>query len=152
MTDNAANMKIAFEMVNDDGDVDVENDHDEEVEVNILKQWTPHYLKFEGWIGCAAHQIQLVVNDGYNELKSYRRVQGVFGKAKAISALSHKSSHFAYSLSLKIPVPNDTRWNSHFQLHEHILKHFEDINKALQKVDHSDLAITKTQGTPFTCS
>lgn len=101
-------------------------------------------MKFEGWIGCAAHQIQLVVNDGYKELKSYRCVQAVFAKAKAISALSRKSSHFAYSLSLKFPVPNDTRWNSYFQLHEHILKHFKDINKALQKVDCIDLAITKT--------
>ena len=95
MTDNAANMKNAFEMVNDDGDVNVENYDDEEVEVNILKQWTPHHLKFEGWIGCATHQIQLVVNDGYKELKSYRCVQAVFAKAKAISALSRKSSHFA---------------------------------------------------------
>ena len=86
----------------------VENDDEKD------KQWTPHPLKFEVWIGCIAHQIQLVVNDGYDELKAYCRVQAIFVKAKGISALSLKPSHFDYSLALKIPVPNDTLWNSHF--------------------------------------
>ena len=82
-------------------------------------------MLFKDWVGCTADQIQLVVNDGFKVLKSYHQVQAVFAKSKSISALSHKSSHFVYSLSLKIPVPNDARWNWHIQLHEHILKHFE---------------------------
>ena len=89
-TDNAANLKNAFLIVNDnDNDVDVENDdnEDEEDEVNILKQWTSHHSKFEGWVGCAGHQIQLVVNDDFKEQKSYHQVQAVFAKAKSISAL-----------------------------------------------------------------
>ena len=48
-TDNPANLKNAFLIVNDnDNDVDVENDdnEDEEDEVNIVKQWTSHLLKF----------------------------------------------------------------------------------------------------------
>lgn len=96
-----------------------------------------HDLKFEGWIGCAAHQMQLVVKDGY-ELKGYQRVQAVFARAKAISTFSRKSS-------LKVPMQNETRWNSNFKLHEHIVKHFEDINRALQNVDRNDLMITKAQ-------
>ena len=86
-----------------------------------------------------------MVSDGYKEVKSYCQDQAAFAKAKAISTLSRKSIHFTYSLSLKIPVTNDTRWNSHFQLHEHILKYFEEINKALQKVDWSDFGIRKAQ-------
>ena len=35
----------------------------------------------------------------------------------------------------------DIHLNSHFQLQEHIWKHFEVINKAIQKVDRSDSAI-----------
>ena len=96
-TDNAANLKNAFLIVNDnDNDVDVENDdnEDEEDEVNILKQWTSHHLKIEGLVDCAGHQIQLVVNDGFKEQKSYHQVQAVFATAISISALSHKSSHF----------------------------------------------------------
>ena len=121
---------------NDDNDVVVENDdnEDEEDEVNILKQWTSHHLKIEGLVDCAGHQIQLVVNDGFKEQKSYHQVQAVFAKAKSISALSHKSSHFIYSLSLKIPVPNNACWNLHVQLHEHLLKHFECKYK-LQYID-----------------
>ena len=114
-------------IVNDDDDVVVENDdnEDKDDEVNILKQRTLHHLKIEGWVDCAGHQIQLVVNDGFKEQKSYHQVQAVFAKAKSISALSHKSSHFIYSLSLKISVPNDACWNCRIQLHEHILKNFE---------------------------
>ena len=41
---------------------------------------------FENWIGCAAHQLQLVV---HAELLDYQRVQVVFNKAKAICRLSH---------------------------------------------------------------
>ena len=82
-------------------------------------------MKFKGWLGCTAHQIQLVVNNGFKELKSYHQVQAVFAKAKSISGLSQKSSYFLYTLSLKIHVPNDARWIWHIQLHEHILKHFE---------------------------
>ena len=49
VTDNAANMKNAFEIVNDDDDVDVENDddEDEESEFNILKQLNIDTTSFE---------------------------------------------------------------------------------------------------------
>ena len=126
VTDNAANMKRAFEMLSDEdqneelGD-NVEENDPEETDV-LLKQWTPHHFKFDGSFGC---EIQLVIHDGYKELTNCHRVQAAFSKAKAISSLSHKSSHFAYALPAKIPVACDTRWNSHFKLHEHILKHFE---------------------------
>ena len=144
VTDNASNMKHAFEEENEDEDDDEENDG-ESVEMDPLQQWTVKSFKFEGWIGCAAHQIQLVVNDGYNELKSYRRVQAIFAKVKAISALSRRSSHFAYSLEMKIPAPNDTCWNSHYKLHAHVLKHYGSINKSLQEVNKSELIISSTQ-------
>ena len=84
-------------------------DNDEELEVededdSCLQQWVPTPLKIEGWLGCSAHRLQLVIHDGYAELKSYPRVQSILSKAKAISTLSCRSSHFAYSLSHKIPV------------------------------------------------
>ena len=107
--------------------------------------WRPKKLAVEGWIGCSAHQLQLVVNDGYKELRGYHRVQNILGKAKAISALSHRSSHFAYALSHKIPVPCDTRWNSFFKLYEHVVKYFEDINKGLESIKRNDLIISRAQ-------
>ena len=78
VTDNAANMKRAFEILSDDNEEDqneelgdnVEENNPEETDV-LLKQWTPHHFKFDGWFGCAAHQIQLVIHDGYKELTNY---------------------------------------------------------------------------------
>ena len=90
---------------------------------NELDYWSPQPLDhYDGWLGCAAHQLQLVVQAGYKELMSYRRVQTAFNKCKSICTLSHQSTHFNYKLSSKIPVANDTRWNSHFRLHQHVLK------------------------------
>ena len=86
-----------------------------------------------------------MVHDGYAELKSYHRVQSILSKAKAISTLSRRSSHLAYSLSHKIPVPCDTRWNSYFYLYEHVLKHFENINTALETVGRKDLVLSRPQ-------
>ena len=154
-TDNAVNMKCAFEVENQDfearnvadrNEADRDEDELDDDEINLLSQWTPCEVKVEGWLGCAAHQLQLVVLDGYREIKSYRRVQAVFAKANAIAALSHRSSHFSYSLSKKIPKPCDTRWNSHFHLHEHLIKQCDDINRALQKptVNRNDLVISAT--------
>ena len=65
----------------------------------------------------------------------------MFKKAKAISALSHKSNHFANALSLRIPVANETRWNSYLRLHEHILTHADNINAAVTKVEHQELIL-----------
>lgn len=149
VTDTAANMKRAFRVVkgneteNDvnieteslDSESDSENEgdsHDNDGnmdshvtdELGGLCYWSSavSLSQFEGWIGCAAHQLQLVVYDGYKELQSYRRVQSAFSKCKAISKQAHQSSHFKYALSRQIPVANDTRWYSHHQLHCHILK------------------------------
>ncbi len=131
MTDNAANMRHAFELMVETTEAEVDSNtagdnksySDDESEVD-LRQWKPNQLKIEGWLGCSAHQLQIVVHDGYAELlKAYRRVQTILTKAKTISSLSHKSSHFAYSLSHKIPVPCETRWNSYFRLYEHVIKH-----------------------------
>ena len=72
VTDNAANMKNAFLMINDDSDdVDVEKDDDEDEEAKVNNTEAMDTASFEVLISCAAHQIQLVVNNGYKELKSY---------------------------------------------------------------------------------
>ena len=117
----------------------------EDEDDSSLTHWMPTPLKIEGWLGCSAHRLQLVIHDGYAELKSYHRVQSILSKAKAISTLSRRSSHFAYSLFHKIPIPCETRWNSYFHLYEHVLKHFEDINTALEKVGRRDLALSRPQ-------
>ena len=114
-------------------------------ELNLSHHWERQPLSlthFEGWIGCAAHQVQLVVHDGYKELLNYRGVQAAFKKAKAICTLSRRSSHFRYAFNGRIPVPNETRWNSHQRMHEYILKHADTINRALGSCDQSTLIIT----------
>ena len=162
VTDNAANMKSAFQINADSTDShvqieevessdDEDSSHEEVMDVNNkengcfddLGYWSPQPLDhFDGWIGCAAHQLQLVVQAGYKELMSYRRVQTAFNKCKSICTLSRQSSDFKYKLSSKIPVPNDTQWNSYFRLHQHILRHVEEINKALDQVGRSALCLS----------
>ena len=61
MTDNAASMKHAFELIADQCSEPVSDDNEPK------NMWTPIELKIEGWLGCNAHQLQLVVNDGYKE-------------------------------------------------------------------------------------
>ena len=111
-------------------------------QLNHLKAGQLIHFIFDGWIGCAAHQFQLVVHIGYKELLKYQRVQAVFSKAKTICTLSHKSSHFSYALSARIPVPNESRWNSYVRHHEHILKHFDNVNEALNTVNHQNLVLS----------
>ena len=81
VTDNAANMKHAFEtelLLTEDENSDSSNtvcEHDDEAAENgDLEYWTTIPLKIKGWIGCNAHLIQLVVHDGCNELKGYPRI------------------------------------------------------------------------------
>lgn len=152
ITDNAANMKRALCTSVDkeraatpehDKDQDVDDD-DNGVSDDDLDEWTPRVLKYDGWLGCTAHQLQLVVHEGYKELTLYRRVQSAFNKAKAVSTLAHKSSHLAFNLSAKIPLANDTRWSSHIRLHEHILTNLENINQALEKMKRSNLTFSKS--------
>lgn len=127
-------MNCAFEVEKQDfkarNVADRNEDELDDDEINLLSQWTPCEVKVEGWLGCAA---QLVVLDGYREVKSYRRVQAVFAKANAIAALSRRSSHFSHSLSKKIPKPCDTRWNSHFHLHEHLISNGMIFTKTNRK-------------------
>ena len=140
-------MKCAFLMNDvDDETADREEESSDEERDNEddFQYWTPQPLKFEGWLGCACHQLQLVVCDGYQELMHYRRVQAAFSKAKSICSLSRKSSHFCYALTAKIPVPNETRWFSYLRLHEHILKHFHNINDALGVVNRLELVLSST--------
>ena len=152
VTDNAANMKHAFEtelLLTEDENSDSSNtvcEHDDEAAENgDLEYWTTIPLKIKGWIGCNAHLIQLVVHDGCNELKGYPRIRSILAKVKAIATFSRRSSHFAYALSHKLPVPCDTRWSSYLKLYDHVLKHIEEINDALKSVNRNDLVITKPQ-------
>lgn len=45
-------------------------------------------------------------------------------------------------MTARIPAANDTRWNSYLRLHEHILKHFDDINVGLNQVNRSELILS----------
>ena len=146
-------MRHAFELVmmedsNDFEECNSQDDDNDEGQNDELDYWKPVPLKIEGWIGCNTHLLQLVVHDGLKELQGYTRVRSIFTKAKAIAALSRRSSHFAYALVRKIPVPCDTRWNSYYCLYDHILKYVEEINEALKSgsVNHNELVITKPQG------
>lgn len=73
VTGNAANMKCAFIMEIDDefscSTVNNETDSEDDENTTLIQEWATQPLShFEGWIGCAAHQLQLVVHDGYEEL------------------------------------------------------------------------------------
>ena len=64
-------------------------DLDNEDSFDDLGYWSPQALNhFDGWIGCAAHQLQLVVQAGYKELMGYRRIQTALNKCKSICTLS----------------------------------------------------------------
>ena len=79
----------------DDETADREESSDEESDnQDDFQYWTPQPLKFKGWLGCACHQLQLVVHDRYQELMHNCKVQAAFSKAKSICSLSLKSSHF----------------------------------------------------------
>ena len=157
VTDNASNMRCAVILsdedtqanaeaiasITTDDDTIIDDDDDSSImEQHALLFWTPKLLHFNGWIGCACHQLQLVVHDGYKELLNYRSVQSVLHKAKLICPLSRKSSHFSYSLTARIPAPNDTRWNLYLRLHEHLLKHFDNIQDGLVKVNQKELMLS----------
>ena len=61
-------MKAAFEMSSSDettSHLDDEDNVDLEASNLLAKEWTPHHFTFGGWVGCASHQLQLVVHDGY---------------------------------------------------------------------------------------
>lgn len=105
-----SNMKCAFIILDEDiqvlacanDDMSTEDD-DDDLDMEQLQFWTPKPLHFEGWIGCACHQLQISDSQW---ILNYRRVQSVFHKAKLICALSRKSRHFSYSRTARIPVPN----------------------------------------------
>ena len=152
VTDNAANMKHAFELMLEDDHEDMNSaggNHQDEMDGGDCDdsandvEWTTVPLTIEGWIGCNAHLVQLVVHDGCKELRGYPRIRTILSRAQAIACLSRRSSHFSYAF--KIPIPCDTRWNSNFKLYDHILKHMETINDALKSVNRDDLVITKPQ-------
>ena len=141
--DTQANAEAIASITTDDDTIIEDDDDDSSImEQHALLFWTPKPLHFNGWIGCACHQLQLVVHDGYKELLNYRRVQSVLHKAKLICSLSRKSSHFSYSLTARIPAPNDTRWNSYLRLHEHLLKHFDNIQDGFVKVNRKELMLS----------
>lgn len=108
--------------------------------LNHLEGWTVTPIHFDSLIGCAAHKLQLVVHMRYKELLGYRRVQVAFRKPKSVCTLSRQSSHLKYA---RIPVPNETRWSSFLSscLHEHILKHFDNINAPLYTVNKQNLIL-----------
>ena len=76
VTDNASKMRCAFILSDEDtqaiasiatdDDTIIEDDDDDSsiMEQHALLFWTPKPLHFNGWIGCACHQLQLVVHDG----------------------------------------------------------------------------------------
>lgn len=149
VTDNAANMKHAFELVMIE-DENVDHDQDEaDCENDELGYWKPIPLKIEGWIGCNSHLLQLVVHNGLTELKGYSRVQSILANVEAIATLSWRSSYCAYALLHKLPVPCDTRWNSYFRLYDHVIQHIEEINDAFKSIGCNDLVITSLKVISF---
>ena len=74
----------------------------------------------------------------------FSKIPAAFKKAKAICILFHQSSNFRYAFNVRIPVPNETWWNSHLRLHEYILAYIDAINSALESCNHSTLIITTT--------
>ena len=84
-------MKKNYDIINDKdpSDVTETNEADLRIFSRGIEEWTmpqpsvvqPH---FDTWIGCAAHQLQLVVHAGCKELLNYQSVQVALNKAKTI--------------------------------------------------------------------
>ena len=63
-----------FEVLSDEVDDSIV-DNELVDELNFSHHWEKQPLTmthFDGWIVCAAHEVQLVVHDGYKELLNYQ--------------------------------------------------------------------------------
>ena len=88
ITDNAANMKAAFEIrLLPEGDANfIDNDE----EVFIVENCMPN-LDSNFWIGCAAHTLQLVIHDGMHDVLDCPSLNKALGKCHKLSQLAAKS-------------------------------------------------------------
>ena len=130
VTDNASNMKRAFDVMQlhseedadepDDGVLDddsmwedIEGSDEEQVRQAVSNHCSVR-------LPCFAHTLQLVVKDGLAKLVS-APVRSVIAKCSKLCSLVHQSQVFKDAFESKfgegrsLPKPNDTRWNSTFR-------------------------------------
>lgn len=152
VTDNAANIKKAVEvrlfpkpnslsraltLFNDSDESSDSNSTEAGITEPADRSVNSENL-FEHSFRCAAHSLQLVVNDGLKTLENDLRAESALNKVKPISRLASKTTSFSYSLVGKVPFqPTVTCWNSEFRLLQHILSNYLDLNKALSSEDVS---------------
>lgn len=124
LTDNAANMKCAFKVnmpqqQSDDSESEEDNLDDEHLWEDITSVEDTELPWSSGErLSCFAHSLQLVVNDGMEEV---RAISSTIAKTSRFTTLLHSSSQFKdkfeamFDTNRTVPAANTTRWNSTFE-------------------------------------
>lgn len=142
VTDNAANIKKAFDNVHmtNVSEVDSDGNDDEgQMERNGV-QWGEIEEEFPFDVpqrySCVAHSLQLVVNDGLKE--GTDKIKTLVGKCKKVVSSLHMSCKATELLEKEagrhIPAANSTRWNSTYAMLEAIVKIEESKPGLLSRV------------------
>ena len=135
VTDNASNVRKAFESLpgfdiekdSDDEDDQMEESEDSDVDVMQLDQ-----IEIPQRVPCFAHTLQLAINDG---LKSCRSISSIVTKASRIvnhvrkSTIATEKMEALYGKTLV--AKNETRWNSQLKMVRRIVE--VDVDKVVEK-------------------
>ncbi|KAL0199462.1 hypothetical protein M9458_008002 [Cirrhinus mrigala] len=125
ITDNAANMKCAFEVKlpqdeqhSDESDVEHGDLDDESLWEDVTWEDETVLTRRRQRLSCFAHSLQLVVHDGMKEAKAFSSALAQMSK---FTSLLHTSTQFkerfeaSFGTQRSIPAATSTHWNSTFR-------------------------------------
>jgi hypothetical protein len=162
LTDNAANMRKAFQLafpVIQDTESGSDDDNASEEDVDSSELWNDLDEADQSVVesslddvcsgarlACFAHTEQLVVGDGFKEI---RAANSVLAKCSRLATLLHTSSTFkdhfeeAFGRNVSISAENTTRWNSKLRLLKGISELDQNkLNEVLSECGHKNLVLT----------
>ena len=137
VTDNAANMTKAFQLLNQDQEnTECDDEFDEENDVS------PAELEEELDVidvpihqPCFSHTIQLVVKDGLKYADQINRVLGKVSKLVShVRSSTQASDILEREAKIRLQAANVTRWNSQLMVLRSLLKVSDDT---MEKLDYS---------------
>lgn len=146
VTDNASNMKKAFQVKmpagnSEDGSSDEEEDMAAELDTGGL--FGSHQR-----LSCFAHSLQLVVGDGMKELKSMSRA---ISKICKLASLLHTSTIFKekfesiFGKGKSIPVATVTRWSSQFRQVEAVIQLEHAALSEMCQIDFENVVLSQRE-------
>ncbi|XP_065679735.1 uncharacterized protein LOC136094083 [Hydra vulgaris] len=160
VTDNASNMKKAFDVLSElqanesedesrhiviVDDEEMWNDLHEEDQLIVNEAIEQHATER---LACYAHSLQLCVKDGLTHLKT---ANSLLAKCSKLANLTHQSTLFRGNFESKfgkgrfIPKTNATRWNSMFVQLSSIIRLDPVKLSDLLRGDHSNLILTQRE-------